>query len=245
MDFSTMEDKLDRRQYQTLVEFIYDFRLIHQNCHKYNKPGTVYYTAATNLKYRGDQILAEKNLREIIRDMRLSDLATEQLGFKLAESTQEKSGSKTSSDPEPPVVGSETFISAAEWVKFGRRGAKKEAEQTPTKPTGAMKPPTSRSGKKRRGRPVKAESVETGVPGTKRARSTQRGRGRKKAKVAPIEEEEEEEEGFLLRSEGCWVQCCQQKCGKWRYVEQFKTVAPEFWECSMNTVNFTYILYIL
>ena len=38
-----------------------------------------------------------------------------------------------------------------------------------------------------------------------------------------------------------WVQCCQETCGKWRFVTsigQDINQEPDYWECSMNQVNY-------
>ena len=38
-----------------------------------------------------------------------------------------------------------------------------------------------------------------------------------------------------------WVQCCQETCGKWRFVTsigQDINQEPNYWECSMNQVNY-------
>lgn len=50
MDLSTMESKLENDHYSTLEEFVYDARLIFNNCRKYNNETTTYYKNANKLE---------------------------------------------------------------------------------------------------------------------------------------------------------------------------------------------------
>lgn len=50
MDLSTMEEKLERDQYTTPVEFVNDLKLIWDNCKRFNGVNTVYYKAAVKLE---------------------------------------------------------------------------------------------------------------------------------------------------------------------------------------------------
>ena len=50
MDFSTMERKLDSKQYANLNEFLADAQLVFDNCHTYNQPTSVYYKNATTME---------------------------------------------------------------------------------------------------------------------------------------------------------------------------------------------------
>ncbi|TFL01588.1 histone acetyltransferase GCN5 [Pterulicium gracile] len=50
MDFSTMERKLDSKQYASLSEFMADAQLVFDNCHTYNQPASVYYKNATTME---------------------------------------------------------------------------------------------------------------------------------------------------------------------------------------------------
>ena len=43
MDFGTVKKKLDRVDYMNAQECIEDFKLVWNNCYKYNKPGEVSY----------------------------------------------------------------------------------------------------------------------------------------------------------------------------------------------------------
>ncbi|PRT52502.1 Histone acetyltransferase GCN5 [Wickerhamiella sorbophila] len=49
MDLSTMEQKLEKDQYDSMDSFVYDAKLIFDNCRKYNSETTTYYKNATKL----------------------------------------------------------------------------------------------------------------------------------------------------------------------------------------------------
>lgn len=50
MDLSTMETRLEADAYSTFEQFLYDARLIFNNCRKYNNESTTYYKHATKLE---------------------------------------------------------------------------------------------------------------------------------------------------------------------------------------------------
>ncbi|ODQ80586.1 hypothetical protein BABINDRAFT_170976 [Babjeviella inositovora NRRL Y-12698] len=50
MDLSTMETKLENDHYETLEEFIYDARLVFNNCRSYNNETTTYFKHASKLE---------------------------------------------------------------------------------------------------------------------------------------------------------------------------------------------------
>jgi len=57
MDFSTMEHKLETNQYQNLDTFLYDAKLVFDNCRLYNPDGSIYSRNATKMeKFMGDQL---------------------------------------------------------------------------------------------------------------------------------------------------------------------------------------------
>ena len=58
MDLTTMESKLDKDQYETVEQFVYDAKLIFNNCRSYNNETTTYFKNATRL---------EKVLRDTIK----------------------------------------------------------------------------------------------------------------------------------------------------------------------------------
>jgi histone acetyltransferase len=50
MDLSTMEQKLEADKYSTMDEFVYDAKLVFNNCRSYNGDSTTYYKNATKLE---------------------------------------------------------------------------------------------------------------------------------------------------------------------------------------------------
>ncbi|KAK7203470.1 hypothetical protein BZA70DRAFT_299901 [Myxozyma melibiosi] len=59
MDLSTMEQRLESDAYQTMEDFLYDARLIYNNCRSYNNETTTYYKNATKLEKFMNQRLRE------------------------------------------------------------------------------------------------------------------------------------------------------------------------------------------
>ena len=68
MDFTAMENKLDTRVYGTVEQFIYDFKLVCNNCLAYHKPDTCYYKAGRKLHHYGRQLLSKRNLKEMVEE---------------------------------------------------------------------------------------------------------------------------------------------------------------------------------
>lgn len=60
MDLSTMEQRLEADAYTSVEQFLYDARLIFNNCRSYNNETTTYYKNANKL---------EKFLYQKIRDI--------------------------------------------------------------------------------------------------------------------------------------------------------------------------------
>lgn len=50
MDLSTMEQRLEADSYKTMEEFVYDARLVFNNCRAYNNETTTYYKNANKLE---------------------------------------------------------------------------------------------------------------------------------------------------------------------------------------------------
>lgn len=50
MDLSTMEQKLENDKYETFDQFLYDCKLIFNNCRSYNAESTTYFKNATKLE---------------------------------------------------------------------------------------------------------------------------------------------------------------------------------------------------
>ncbi|CCH44781.1 Histone acetyltransferase GCN5 [Wickerhamomyces ciferrii] len=61
MDLSTMESKLENDHYSTLEEFVYDSKLIFNNCRKYNNETTTYFKNANKLEKFFDSKVKENS----------------------------------------------------------------------------------------------------------------------------------------------------------------------------------------
>lgn len=85
MDFSTMRQKIDENQYNTLAEFTDDFRLMCENAIKYNHVDTVYHKAAKRLLQVGMKYLAADSLVRNLKPLSgyLRELTAKELGFEL------------------------------------------------------------------------------------------------------------------------------------------------------------------
>uniref|UniRef100_A0A8C2Z631 Bromodomain-containing protein 9 n=1 Tax=Cyclopterus lumpus TaxID=8103 RepID=A0A8C2Z631_CYCLU len=59
MDFSTMKDKIENNDYNTVTEFKADFKLMCDNAMVYNRPETVYYKAAKKLLHTGFKMMSK------------------------------------------------------------------------------------------------------------------------------------------------------------------------------------------
>lgn len=59
MDFQTMEKRMNICHYKTKDQFVYDFRLIVNNCRSYNTPETTYYRCADTVEALFDQLINE------------------------------------------------------------------------------------------------------------------------------------------------------------------------------------------
>uniref|UniRef100_A0A8C2XRG9 Bromodomain-containing protein 9 n=1 Tax=Cyclopterus lumpus TaxID=8103 RepID=A0A8C2XRG9_CYCLU len=60
MDFSTMKDKIENNDYNTVTEFKADFKLMCDNAMVYNRPETVYYKAAKKLLHTGFKMMSKQ-----------------------------------------------------------------------------------------------------------------------------------------------------------------------------------------
>ncbi|KAL8280827.1 hypothetical protein RQP46_006831 [Phenoliferia psychrophenolica] len=64
MDLATMDRKLEANQYETLDDFVYDAKLIFNNCRQYNDPGSNYVKNASKLEnYMNEQIRMYRDLQ--------------------------------------------------------------------------------------------------------------------------------------------------------------------------------------
>ncbi|XP_074539976.1 bromodomain-containing protein 9 isoform X1 [Halichoeres trimaculatus] len=69
MDFSTMKDKIENNEYNTVTEFKADFKLMCDNAMVYNRPETVYYKAAKKLLHTGFKMMSKERLLALKRSM--------------------------------------------------------------------------------------------------------------------------------------------------------------------------------
>ncbi|XP_034409525.1 bromodomain-containing protein 9 isoform X2 [Cyclopterus lumpus] len=69
MDFSTMKDKIENNDYNTVTEFKADFKLMCDNAMVYNRPETVYYKAAKKLLHTGFKMMSKERLLALKRSM--------------------------------------------------------------------------------------------------------------------------------------------------------------------------------
>lgn len=85
MDFFTIRSKIDENKYQTLPEFVDDFKLICLNAIQYNQEDTVYHIAAKKLLHVGSKMLKPGNLIRLKPlQVYLQELSTHELGFDLS-----------------------------------------------------------------------------------------------------------------------------------------------------------------
>ena len=81
MDFSTIRQKIEDNEYQTLPEFTDDFRLMCENAIRYNHHETVYNKAARRLLQAGLRLLQPENLTRGPVAAFIKDLSSKDLGF--------------------------------------------------------------------------------------------------------------------------------------------------------------------
>ncbi|XP_031629666.1 bromodomain-containing protein 7 [Contarinia nasturtii] len=86
MDFFTIRSKIEDSKYQTLIEFIDDFKLICMNAIQYNQEDTVYHIAAKKLLHVGLKMLKPGNLIRLKPlQIYLQELSTTALGFDVSQ----------------------------------------------------------------------------------------------------------------------------------------------------------------
>ncbi|XP_049548455.1 bromodomain-containing protein 7 [Anopheles darlingi] len=85
MDFSTIRQKIDDNEYNTVSEFSDDFKLMCENAIKYNHAETVYHKAAKKLLHVGARLLQPENLMRSLRPLMtyMRELTAKELGFEL------------------------------------------------------------------------------------------------------------------------------------------------------------------
>ncbi|XP_078458238.1 bromodomain-containing protein 7-like [Lampetra planeri] len=123
MDFSTMREKIDHNEYQSVTEFKSDFKLMCDNAMTYNRPETIYYKAAKKLLHTGFKMMSKEkllSLRTSLEFMQHMDGSTQ--AALLGEETDEQPGGVK-------VVDSDTTHAEATQRKPKKTG--KEPAQTP------------------------------------------------------------------------------------------------------------------
>lgn len=86
MDFFTMRSKIDDSKYQSLPEFVDDFKLICLNATQYNQEDTVYHIAAKKLLHIGLKMLKPGNLVRLKPlQIYLQELTPAELGFDMSQ----------------------------------------------------------------------------------------------------------------------------------------------------------------
>ena len=257
MDFTRMENKLDSRAYGTLPEFREDFRLICQNCIKFNKPDSPYHKAAKKLELYGLDLLSKKRIRnEVMGRPVYSSLAPFELGFDVHDLTDDQedtnylfnndSCSSSTSEKENQCQHSkelqtlisdnsvkDIFISAAELVK--KRGRSLSVKDSPSKTKKRKKSEGVDSQKDgTKDYDAEAERQEAASPSTVQHDYF----GQTQEEDAPSKQStvEKMRSLHLEKCEGTYVQCCREECKKWRFLTEFEDPAqvPEYWDCSMN-----------
>lgn len=84
MDFSTIKQKIDDNNYQTLNDFVDDFKLMCDNAMTYNHQDTIYYKAAKKLLHVGMKMVTPEKLRQLRPVLTyMHDISKEELGFEL------------------------------------------------------------------------------------------------------------------------------------------------------------------
>lgn len=119
MDFLTMRQKIDDKQYESLAQFVDDFKLMCDNATLYNNPETVYHKSAKKLWHAGKKILNQEHMMRV-KSLRaeIEYLSPEELGFDLRSSYQlENNLASIDSADESMVVEEMTMVQFEEDMK--------------------------------------------------------------------------------------------------------------------------------
>lgn len=126
MDLNTMKLKINRGMYNSLADYMGDFRLMCKNAMVYNHPDTVYYKSAKKLLHYGLKFTDPARLRSLEPVMTfMNEITDVELGFPASNSSTEQSMStdaviKTENDADsdstvaPPVANNDKELSAAD-----------------------------------------------------------------------------------------------------------------------------------
>lgn len=92
MDFSTMRQKIEENQYNTVKELAEDFQLMCENAMKYNHTDTVYFKASKKLLQAGLKILQSEKLGWLLQVS--PELTEAELGFEVTPEMRASVGSR-------------------------------------------------------------------------------------------------------------------------------------------------------
>ncbi|CAL1261085.1 unnamed protein product [Larinioides sclopetarius] len=101
MDFSTINKKIDDREYKSLSEFKSDMKLMCDNATTYNRPDTIYYKSARRLWHATMKLMHREQLVSLKRSFPyMLDLSVEELGFNINDESEESlPGTEASAEP--------------------------------------------------------------------------------------------------------------------------------------------------
>ncbi|KAK6624509.1 hypothetical protein RUM44_011368 [Polyplax serrata] len=156
MDFSTIKQKIDDHIYNTLNDFMNDFKLMCNNAMTYNHQDTIYYKAARKLLHHGLKILSPEKIRPLSSVLPfMSEVTSEQVGFELGppdtsdhetieeeidnEETDEKIKSKEPKEmPKTKFEAIPDDMSPTQILKQVQGAAKEASKKLAKKKTGCM-----------------------------------------------------------------------------------------------------------
>ncbi|GFS49465.1 bromodomain-containing protein 7 [Nephila pilipes] len=101
IDFSTINKKIDDREYKSVSEFKLDIKLMCDNAMTYNRPDTVYYKSAKRMWHVAQKLMNRDQLVCLKRSFPyMLDLSVEELGFNINDESEESlPGTETSTEP--------------------------------------------------------------------------------------------------------------------------------------------------
>ncbi|XP_054707392.1 bromodomain-containing protein 7-like [Uloborus diversus] len=101
IDFSTINKKIDDREYKSVSEFKSDVKLMCDNAMTYNRADTVYYKSARRLWHVAQKLMNRDQLMSLKRSFPyMLDLTVEELGFDINDESEESlPGTEIVADP--------------------------------------------------------------------------------------------------------------------------------------------------
>lgn len=108
MDFFTMRSKIEENKYNSLPEFVDDFKLIGMNATQYNNEDTIYYKAAKKLLHIGEKVLKPENLLRL-RPLQIfmQEMTPAELGFDMTHAHHYNESHSIDSGDEAMSTGAE------------------------------------------------------------------------------------------------------------------------------------------